>query len=156
MATSDGLSTWARARDPNRAKAHLRLEQLPESETGKGKAVPFPYLDRSAYKSKHSNREINKAISKAPIRSVPLDQLHAIQHSVKVHRVAEYIDHPHIIPKGTKSPKHGGLVDYPIVIKQDDHLYLHDGHHRCTAALLMGKKTIDARFVDFDLPSLAR
>jgi ParB-like chromosome segregation protein Spo0J len=64
--------------------------------------------------------------------------------------VLTFIDRPDSIPPGMQDPKHGGVVDTPIVIHQDGKNYLHDGHHRVTAARLMGDKDIQARYVDFD------
>ena len=145
------LSSWAHSRDPKVTKAKALVERLPESPTKHGKEVPLPYKDpKEGYLNDFSSKEINGAIEKAPIKKIKIADLHAIQHSVKDYRVEEYLDHPHVIPKGARSPKHGGLVDYPIVIQHKGIKFLHDGHHRTTGAMAMGEKTIDARFVNFD------
>lgn len=143
------LAAWARAQT-TQSDAYKALDNLPESETLRGAAVPFPYADKTAYKSQHTNREINRAIENAPVERVPLNELHAIQHSVKADRVAQYIAHPDAVPAGTRDPKHGGLIDKPIVVVSGGVLYLHDGHHRATAAKLRGEQTIEARVADLD------
>jgi len=120
------------------------------ASNGKGKAVPFPYLDRSTYKEHFTNRQINQAIEDAPIESVSLDRLHAIQHSVQADKVKRYIADPDSVPKGARDPRHQGPVDVPIVVEYEKKVFIHDGHHRTTAAKLMGKKTVKARFVDLD------
>jgi hypothetical protein len=111
---------------------------------------PFPFLDKQAYKDKHSNEEIHAAIEHAPVVEVPLDTLASIQHTVTPHTVAEYIRTGCFVPPGTRSPKHGGLIDHPIVIQQDGIRYVHDGNNRCTAAALLGATRWPVRFVDFD------
>lgn len=141
---------FARTRSSKTHSAIVKAENLPDSPTGKGKEVPFPYVDRSVYKSRHSNREINHAIEDAPIEDVKVSDLHAIQHSVKKPRLAEYIRHPDAVPIGTRGPRAGVPTDHPIVIRQDGKMMIHDGHHRCTAAFITGEKTIKARVVDFD------
>lgn len=141
------LSQWARARAPKVVRAKSCADALPMADNHKGKAVPFPYLDRAAYKEHFTNRQINEAIEKAPIKSVPLTGLHAIQHSVKASKVKDYISEPDAVPKGARDPKHKGLVDYPIVIEWDGKRFIHDGHHRLTALKLSGKKAAKMRLV---------
>ncbi len=142
------LADWSRARE-SRESAKSKLDELPSSVTNHGVSVPFKVGNKKAYKSKHSNREINLAIESAPIRVVPLDRIVAIQHSVKPEKVEEYINNP-VVPAGRRDRHHGGLTDFPIVIQQDGVLYAHDGHHRLTAAKLNGDTSSPARFVDFD------
>lgn len=142
------LAKWARSK--TRGEAKEKLHELPISETARGKAVPFPFADKSAYKAKFSNQEINQAIASAPKKRVSLTGLHAIQHSVREERVADYIDHPDEIPEGQRHPEHRGPIDVPVVIQYDGERYIHDGHHRSTAAKLSGEKDIVARFVDLD------
>lgn len=144
------LAKWARLRHPDHARARARLAALAPAANGKGAAVPFPYRDRADYKAHHPNRVINRAIAAAPLAPVRLAELNAIQHSVRPDVVRAYLDHPAINPRGTRSAVHGGLVDRPVVVRHGGALYLHDGHHRCTAALLAGDETIEARFVDLD------
>jgi hypothetical protein len=145
-----GLASWAHARHPGRSEAKEKIERAPLSSTAHGKVVPFPYADKEEYKKDFSNSEINQAIDSAPKRSIPIAGLHAIQHSVKADRVQEYIDHPNIVPEGQRHPVHRGVVDVPIIIQYKGKRYIHDGHHRTTGEMLLGKKDILARFVDLD------
>lgn len=123
--------------------------QLPPSETGHGVAVPFPFRDRSEYKSLHSNREINQRIRSAPIVDIPMKGLFSVQHSVKPKLVSYYIDHGGPM-EGRVHPKTGTPQDYPIILQQNGVRWVYDGNHRTTAAYLRGEKSIQARFVNFD------
>lgn len=145
------LAAWVHARHPSTAKASKRVQKLPESETKRGKAVPFPYKDaKKTYLADFDGKEINRAIEGASVRRVPLAGLHAIQHSVNADRVQDYIDHPDIIPKGARHPRHRGKIDHPIVVEYQGTRYIHDGHHRLTARKLAGAKDADVRFVNLD------
>lgn len=145
------LSKWAYARDPAVGKAKLRAVAMPESPTKHGKLVPFPYKDaKQTYLKDFSNKEINAAIESAPIRRVALKGLHAIQHSVKVQRLEDYIAHPDIIPPGQRHPSHRGKIDEPIVVQYKRVRYIHDGHHRLTAEMLKGATHDDVRFANLD------
>src|SRR5277367_6686128 len=97
-----GLGSWVTRRDPDRGNAQDKLAHLPLSETLHGKAVPFPFADKHAYKKHFSNQQINAAIESASKVDVPLDDLHAIQHSIKDDRVSEYLhyDPEKLIPEG--------------------------------------------------------
>jgi hypothetical protein len=148
--TQSATALWAGRRDARKVAAKAKLARMQTSSTGHGVAHPFPVADKDVYKAKHTNEEINGAIDKAPIKDVPLAKIHAIQYSVKPGRVLTFIDRPDAVPPGYHDPEHGGIVDEPVVIKQDGKMYLHDGHHRATAAALMGDKTVKARLVDFD------
>lgn len=147
---SAALSLFARAHDPEIDEAIKRLDALPLSSTGHGSAVPWPVVDKKIYKDHFSNIELNQAIENAPVRVIPLKDLHAIQHSVKPRQVANYIKHPNQIPQGQRHPEHGGLVDIPIVMQYKNRRYIHDGHHRLTAAHLMGERHHVARLVNLD------
>jgi hypothetical protein len=135
---------WAERRSKS-ARALKRLGKLPVSETGKGAAVPLPYADRANYKKDFTNKQINAAIRHARVETVPIAGLHAIQHSVKADRVAQYIRDPDLRPPGDLHPRAGTPVDHPVEIQYKGKRYLHDGHHRTTAAILEGKKRIQAR-----------
>jgi hypothetical protein len=150
--SAPSLDFWSERRSglDRREVATARLARMPTSVTKHGVDHGMPYADKNAYKGKHSNREINGRIDQAPVRRVPLDGLHAIQHSVRPGRVLTFINDPGAVRPGTHDPEHGGIVDHPIVIHQDGVNYLHDGHHRVTAARLLGDKDIEARYVDFD------
>ncbi len=113
--------------------------------------VPFKVGSKKDYKNAHSNHEINTRIEDAPFKLVKLDNLVAIQGSVHADEVARYIDNPERKEQGERHTKHGGLVDMPIVIRKNGREYIHDGHHRLTAAKLSGDSSSRVRFVDFDL-----
>lgn len=144
------LATWAARRDPKVDRAKATLASMPIASSGHGAAVPWPFLDRSFIKSKHSNREINAAIRKAPIVKMDLDDLEAIQHSVKAPHVAWYLEHPDAREVGHMNPKSKTPDDYPIVIQQDGKRAIWDGHHRLTALHLLGRNSAEVRFVNFD------
>jgi hypothetical protein len=145
-----GLAQWAHAKDPALEMAERKVHSLPLSKTGHGVKVPFPYAARAAYKTDFSNQEINQAIEDAPVKLIRIAGLHAIQHSVKVDRVLEYIKHHELLLKGTRSPLHKGLVDLPIVIQYQGIRFIHDGHHRTTAAWALGEDNVEARYVNLD------
>jgi hypothetical protein len=147
------LARWAstnrRVRTP--AMARSLLEGMPG---GPNIAVPMRFIDRASYESKVGNRQLNQLIDSAPVVERRLDQLTAIQHTVKKDRVMAYIDKPNLRRAGTRDPVHGGLVDLPIVVRMDGVDHLHDGHHRVTAAKLLGEPSIKVRFVDLDREQL--
>lgn len=148
-----GLKQWAKRQNPKQqqavAIAMAHLAELPISETKHGVAVPFPFRDRNEFKQYHSNRELNRRISVAPVVELPMEGLNAIQHSVKPKTVAWYVRNPDR-EIGRTHPKTGIPNDLPIVIQQAGIRYLFDGHHRATAAYLRGDKQLQVRFVNFD------
>jgi len=146
------LANWAARRDPSVDRAKQKLATMRISETGHGAKVPWPFQDRSIIKSKHTNREINDAIRKAPIVSMDLDDdaLCSLQHSVKAPHVSFYLEHPDARQEGHLNPKSKTPDDYPIVIQQDGKKVLWDGNHRMTALYLLGRDKAEVRFVNFD------
>jgi hypothetical protein len=126
-----------------------KLGKLPPSDNGKGATVPFPYRDKTNYKSKHPPGAIRDAIRDAPIKRVDLAGLHAIQQSIQTSVVWKYLEDPDAasgrVNARTKTPS-----DLPIVVQQDGVRYIHDGHHRLTAEKLRGATTARVRFIDFD------
>lgn len=140
------LAAWVAAGTGDSARR--RVAELRPSEHGV--RHPFPVGDRGAYKDAYSNRRINREIERAPEREVPVSSLVAIQRSVKLPKVEQYIDNGGEVPAGLRSEKHGGLIDLPIVIRKDGVNLIHDGHHRAVAAWALGEKSIRARYVDFD------
>lgn len=144
------IAAWAHKHDPAIEMAERKVSSLPLSKTGNGKRVPFPYASRIAYKEDFTNQEINQAIENAPVKLIRIAGLHAIQHSVKDDRVNEYVKHPELVLEGQRHPRHKGLVDLPIVIQYQGMRFIHDGHHRTTAAWALGESKIEARFVNLD------
>lgn len=138
------LSSWARTRAKPQASVLLR----PSGRHEGAAEHPFPVADRAAYKESVglSNGELNARIREAPIASVPLAGLVAIQHTVQPARVQEYVDDPLRIP----SQRGPVPTDVPIVVKTAGVKYIHDGHHRSTARKLSGDTSMAARYVDLD------
>jgi len=138
------LSSWARTKAKPQASVLLRPSDRHEGAV----EHPFPVADRAAYKAAvgMGNGELNARIREAPVASVPLQGLVAIQHTVQPARVQEYIDDPLRIPT-----RRGPVpTDVPIVVKAAGVTYIHDGHHRITSSLLRGDANMKARFVDLD------
>ena len=127
------------------------LAELPPYP-GKTKHVahPFGWVDKSFIKDAHPNKEIHAAIERAPVVEVPLASVVGIQHTVTPRTVAEYIKTGGFVPPGTRSPGHGGLIDFPVVIRQGGINALWDGHNRACCFALLGARTMLARLVDFD------
>jgi hypothetical protein len=144
------LATWAQARDPQVERAKAQLATMPISLTGRGAQVPWPWFDRKLIKAKFKNKEINRAITNAPIKEVDLDELHSIQHSVKPPHVLWYLDHPDAREEGHLNPKTNTPDDYPIVLQFDGKLIVWDGNHRLTALTLLRRSSADVRLVDLE------
>jgi ParB-like nuclease family protein len=139
------------ARTPEMALALLRA--IP----GSGETIPVPlrFIDRAGYQKVIGNREMNARIDAAPIHTVPLDSLVAIQHTVLRKQVEHYIETDGRVRRGTKHSDHGGVVDLPIVVRCGGTSYLFDGHHRVTAHKLLGARLVRCRYVDLDASDAA-
>jgi hypothetical protein len=145
-ATSKWLDRTSRAsRTPEQALALLR-----SWPGGPNVATPLRFVDRKAYEELVGNRELNALIESAPVIQVPVASLVAIQHTINAERVAQYIQKTNLRRRGMRDPKHGGLVDLPIVVRLGGTSYLHDGHHRLCAAKLLGARLETVRYVDLD------
>lgn len=117
---------------------------------GSNIGVPLRYGNKDDYESTISTRELNAKIDAAPIKSVPVSGLVAIQHTVNADRVAQHLEDFGLHGKGARHSVHGGVIDVPIVVQKNGTKYLHDGHHRTTAEILLGGRRIRARYVDLD------
>jgi hypothetical protein len=88
-----------------------------------------------ADKHDYGNRVARSMRESAPIVTMPIDEIRAVQSGVtreKVHRMIE-----------------GGVPDEPpIVVKRGGTLYLHDGHHRVIARRLLGEREVRVRLVE--------
>ena len=111
--------------------------------------VPFKLVDRSTYRTSIKGAKVRTRANVAEPVAVPLSELHATQERVNAERVAQHLDGQVYAP-GARAPGHGGLVDFPIVVRVNGQLHLHDGHHRAAAAHARGDRTIQARVVDVD------
>ena len=145
------LKSWAKSQ-PESTPEKLAIAKLGKMEaTCAGKVlIPFPIRDREVYEKAFGNKTINAAIAKSPVQAVPLDGLHGIQTSVNRDEVKDFIKDPNSVPRGKMSPRHGGPIDYPVVIQYRGERLIHDGHHRLTAALLRGEKTAMVRLTKLD------
>lgn len=149
------LAQWAESHDKDRASIALaRLASLPPWPKKPWRVVvPFPYVDRDAlYKREFDPGYVHQRIEAAADHVVdfPLDWLVAIQHSVEPARVVEYILNPRLMEAGMRHPNHKGLVDHPVVVRVHGVNACYDGHHRATAARLLGDRTIPVRLVDLE------
>jgi hypothetical protein len=138
---------WA-GRKADMHRALLELHKLPDSPTGKGAQVPFPYVDRKTYEKSLDNKQLNEAIRRAPVKTISLEGLSSIQHSVNRDRVAQYLRDPHMVPAGMQNSKSHTPIDYPVVVQTGKGEILHDGNHRLTAEWCKGKRRAEVRLVD--------
>lgn len=141
---------WGRPEEElNPAERATRMLR-PGDSRGTSK-VPFPVADREAYLAMTKEAgSIAKRTHGAPIALVNLRDLHAIQHTVNDERLMQHAESPDLVAPGTRGSGHGGLIDRPVVVRKDGVLYIHDGHHRLTAATLRGQETAKVRLVDLD------
>lgn len=142
-----GLRAWAEARSTPEAVRTAGLE--PGARPGTV-AVPFPQVLHEDYKAIVRGKGIPKRVEKAPTERVPLAQLTAIQKTVNVERLENHLADPHLIARGARKIGSGMKTDRPVVVRAGGKAYLHDGHHRATAAMLRGETDIKARVVDLD------
>lgn len=142
-------ASWARE---EQLPPHERAGRLRPGQQSGTSGVPFQVVDRAEYlASIKGHGSIAARTHDAPIALVNLRDLHAIQQSINDERLAQHLDAPAgLVPPGSRAPGHGGLVDRPVVVKKDGRLFLHDGHHRLTAAHLRGQETAKVRLVDLD------
>lgn len=149
LADPGHLRAWAKANAGAEDRTKSRLQALMPGG-GYGTAeVPFPKVARDDYvKAIQGAGVYKRALDVKPSR-VPLAALTAVQRTVNAERLEKHLGDPNLIPKGTKGD-HRGLVDHPTVVRLGGKHYIHDGHHRATAALVRGDKDILARVVDLD------
>lgn len=112
--------------------------------------VPFPDVAHADYLAMVRGRGIARLVDDAPVERVPLASLTAIQRSVNAERLEQHLDDPDLVPAGARKHGSGMLKDAPVVVRLGGKSYLHDGHHRATAALLRGETHVRARVVDLD------
>lgn len=139
-----GMVTWTT--EARRIFLALRrLRSLPRMESGLVRH-PFQWAAKESYLAHVSNKTVRKGIETAPIKRVALRELLGIQLTVNPARVKEYLEDPIVAP-GTRHERHGGLVDFPIVVRFGGRSFIHDGHHRLTASHLRGERTARVRLV---------
>jgi hypothetical protein len=98
--------------------------------------VPFPVLDTHVEYDKSDPR-----LTQAPLRRVPLDQLHATQRTIDTSNVQRFIwDHT--------------IGGPPVVMRHGEGYAIVDGHHRLSAARMRGETHMDMHVVE-DAPAMA-
>lgn len=144
-----GVKTWAGANagDDDQRTQTQAATLLPGMNDGTVR-VPFKVVSHDAYKTAIKGKGVAKLISAAPKEVVPIARLHGIQRTVNSERLGQYV-RGEVQATGNESGA-GFPKDLPVVVKTGGNLYLHDGHHRATAAHLRGASEIRARFVDLD------
>lgn len=101
--------------------------------------VPMRFVKRDeAYSAKVGRDALHAAIKGSVYREVPVAQLVATQRSVNDERVKQYQSPPSPHP--------------PIVVQRGGRYYIHNGHHRATAAIKSGQETLRARVACLDGP----
>ena len=129
-----------------------KAARLPPGTSAGTSQLPFQVIDREEYlASIKEHGSIAKRTHGAPTALVNLADLHAIQSSVNNERLGAHLEQPAgLVAPGARAAGHGGLVDKPVVVKKNGALFIHDGHHRLTAAHLRGQETAKVRLVDLD------
>jgi len=153
VSTSSSVSRWATGVQSSVDGALRRLKSLPKVRHGV--AVPPPMIsgEKEDYHEACARAgfpgHLAPEIKAAPIVDMVVGPVRCVQHSVHAGRVAQYLHKPDLIPRGARG-EHGGPIDYPIVVRADGKVYLHDGTHRYSAVCLKGDRTIKVRWVDLD------
>lgn len=143
------LKKWAGTAMTDDAAERRVAMMLPGDAPGTIK-VPFPVEDGAAYRTLIRGGGVSQATHKAPLGKLPLKGLTAIQKTVNRERLQAHLRDPNLIPKGTLGSGHGGIIDLPVVVQKSGTYYIHDGHHRATAAFARGDEYLVARLVDLD------
>lgn len=150
VSIGSGLSAWAEENEERGARRSWRMRSLLKGERDGTVRHPFPVTDRDEYLARIKGKGIVAKVDTAPIKTVALRDLHGIQKTVNVERLAQHLEDENLVPEGKRSANAGMLIDLPVVVKMGGELFLHDGHHRATAAWVKGERAIGARVVDLD------
>lgn len=147
---SSNVLAWARENESREKRQGWRLRSLLQGERDGTVRHPFRIADRDEYLGRVKGKGLIKRVDEAPVETVDLEELNGIQRSVNSERLAQHLENESLIPEGQRSAHAGMLIDLPVVVKVGGQKYLHDGHHRATAAWVRGERAIGARFVDLD------
>jgi len=142
------LKTWAQKRTDNPVEA--KLASMREGDKPGTLVQPFGNIGREKYKAIIKGQNIPKRVDSAPIKEVELKDLTGIQKTINAERLQQHLENPSLIPKGTRGPGHGMLIDKPVIVKKNGKMMIHDSHHRLTAMKLKGATTAKVRLVDLD------
>lgn len=88
-------------------------------------------------------------IEQAKVERVPFKGLLATQHTVRRDGVRNFVDNPGIVRNGQRNLS-GVLEDKPVVMRVGGTNYLHDGHHRAAAKIMLGYPDMMARVVELE------
>lgn len=144
---AEALLAWA---SQGTTPTEERLRELEPGDRFGTAKHPFRMVERDAYLSEIRGAGVARRSVTAPIALVKLTDLVAIQGTINPERVGHHLEDPRLYQPGARAPGHGLLVDRPVVVRKGGVLYIHDGHHRLTAAHLRGATTAKVRFVDLD------
>lgn len=149
-AVASNVIRWAQANDSSDKRKGWRLRSLLKGERDGTVRHPFRVVDRDDYLAKIRGKGVVSRVDDAPVKSIDLEELTGIQRTVKVERLQQHLDDEDLIPEGKRSEHGSMLIDMPVVVKIGGETYLHDGHHRATAAWVRGERAVGARVVDLD------
>lgn len=142
-----GVKAWAQAYSGGRDVEARKAQLMPGQRDGTVR-VPFATMPHDEYKAAIKGKGIPARAAEAPIQIVSLSALTGIQRTVNTERLGDYVSGA---AKSEGRAVHTGMPkDLPVVVKLGGKMYIHDGHHRATAALLKGADSIRARVVDLD------
>lgn len=102
--------------------------------------VPLPYRPRERVYAGLDDETVRASCRAALVHDVPLSLLRATQHTVGADRVEAYELDPDM------PSEHGS----PLIVQRNGRLYVRNGHHRATAAIRRGDRTLRARVAHLD------
>jgi len=97
-------------------------------------------------------KDMAAAIDSAPVERVRIRDLVATQPTVRRDHVRAFLENPGIVIPGQRSLS-GEKEDKPVIVRQGNNHFIHDGHHRLAAKLLLGQEDTMARVIDVPEPS---
>jgi hypothetical protein len=110
--------------------------------------LPIDHIPRAEYRDLIKGHPIASKTHAASVQRVKLKDLKGIQRTVNQERLHAYLENPNLTPNNKRAIGSGMLIDKPVVVKVGGAMFIHDGHHRITAAHVRGESEIDARVVE--------
>lgn len=150
MSGTSNVLQWAEENHSKETRRGWRLRSLLKGERNGTVSHPFHMVDRDDYLTRIKGAGIPKRVEDAPIKTVDLEHLTGIQRTVNAERLQQHIEDEDLLPEGSRSSGAGMLIDMPVIVKHKGVHYIHDGHHRATAAWVRGERAVGARVVDLD------
>ena len=142
------LRQWAKKKGPDLGEE--RKTSLDMGHTPGTAKHPFKVEDRAKYLEGIKGARVAARTRDAKVVKVPMSALRGTQGTVNREKLDAHIKDPNHIKDGTLSSGSGALIDRPIVVKKNGVHYIHDGHHRATAAHLRGQQHLECRLIDLD------